>query len=89
MSRRYLEMHELARHIIHKRETLNVSSRTLKVMIDSHMDRCQPPNDDTTVHCSQVKRDLQFFQGFLENLRDRAEAFNERLQNEIVLVRII
>jgi hypothetical protein len=90
MNRRYTEMHELSRHVIHKSETLEVAARTLKAMIESHGGRSECSdklaNDPHQTKHLQVKENLRYYADFLENLRLRSQAFEKRLQNEIILV---
>ncbi|KAL9075087.1 MAG: hypothetical protein Q9157_004128 [Trypethelium eluteriae] len=89
LTKRYINMHEFERHIIHAKETLDVASRTVRTMardhekyilsIDSRRKALLEAEENT-------QRSLHSFAELLTNLRSRAKAFEERLQNEIRLV---
>ena len=84
MDTRYTDMHEILRHINHESENLKAAARTLKVMMESHVERCGNPR---SIGDRQVENRLRFYASFLENLQLRALAFEERLRNEILLVK--
>lgn len=80
-------MHELSRHTIHETETLEVTARTLAIISKQH-GRCRHVGSvDSDV--GSCVTDIDFHQQFLENLRLRAAAFVQRLQNEIRLVSLL
>lgn len=71
-------MHELSRHLIHSQETLNAAETTLAAIAKG------PQWKDTS------QEDLfQFCHSFVINLKLRAGAFVDRLDNEIALVGIL
>ena len=93
LANRYENMHELERHIIHATETLKVASMTLEAMIRDHNDftisRVGPRRDDPPKILEteeNLGRSLHFYSNFFKSLQLRADAFEERLQNEIRLV---
>ncbi|KAF4424796.1 hypothetical protein CFRS1_v014854 [Colletotrichum fructicola] len=70
----YRNMHELSRHLIHSQETLNAAETTLAAIAKG------PQWKDTS------QEDLfQFCHSFVINLKLRAGAFVDRLDNEIAL----
>lgn len=77
-------MHELSRHLIHETEILEASSKTLSIITKQHEKHCSRSYPDDS-----CLPNLAFYQGFLDNLRLRASAFDSRLQNEIRLVNIM
>lgn len=83
-------MHELSRHVIHIHETLGVAQSTLESMVRSykeHRKQSKALGGNTVVnHPGEIEAILQFYASFVANLKMRALAFNERLQNEIRLV---
>lgn len=85
MVKRYTDMHELGRHIIHLTETLDVAARTIKSMRDAHRARCSSTTEKAKPCFQQLQGDFEFFNVFLENLQSRAQAFERRLRNEIKL----
>lgn len=86
MHDRYINMHELSRHVIHMTETLDVGARILKLMRDGHQECCIGKSPSMTGYNHQTRREFEFFEAFLQNLRLRADAFDQRLHNEITLV---
>ncbi|KAH6981644.1 hypothetical protein BKA56DRAFT_672449 [Ilyonectria sp. MPI-CAGE-AT-0026] len=79
----YIEMHELSRHTIHMSETLQVAAKTVKATlryVDSH-----PLPGQSKAGVMNTIAGLQFSAGFLANLKLRADAFVDRLENEIRL----
>ncbi|KAK1489359.1 hypothetical protein CCUS01_03406 [Colletotrichum cuscutae] len=72
----YFDMHELSRHLIHSQETLSAAETTLKAIIGSQ----EPLLVEK--RAGEISR---FSELFIKNLRFRAAAFVERLNNEISL----
>ncbi|KAK2051133.1 hypothetical protein LY76DRAFT_585272, partial [Colletotrichum caudatum] len=71
----YTNMHELSRHLVHAQETLNAAETTLQAILRSkHWGR----TIDTEI--------FEFCHTFIINLKLRAGAFVDRLNNEISLV---
>ncbi|PHH92863.1 hypothetical protein CDD83_4285 [Cordyceps sp. RAO-2017] len=81
MGVRYLIMHELARHIIHETETLEVTAATLGSIARHNTDFC---GRHAGAKCTCMD-DLDFYQSFVSNLIKRASSFQQRLHNEIML----
>ncbi len=87
MSKRYVGMHELARHTIHIVEVLQAACKTLKSIIGGHQEYCGSSDASSSDIHGTVQNDLKFHKLLLKNLRLRAAAFEQRLQNEILLVK--
>jgi len=99
--KRYEDMHEVLRHVIHCSETLAVASRTLLRMSQDHeLSVKRESMSDRTVEVNGnvvskskiiqtstgIEKALHFHANFLACLELRAEAFKQRLENEIKLV---
>ncbi|GAW16179.1 hypothetical protein ANO14919_056020 [Xylariales sp. No.14919] len=81
---RYDDMHEYARHVVHSSETLQAASAVAMKMIDHfQMQSTSRRNDDSGP--DNILSGLHFSSQFLMNLKLRADAFKERLDNEIQL----
>ncbi|KAK2006011.1 hypothetical protein LZ32DRAFT_115989 [Colletotrichum eremochloae] len=70
----YTNMHELSRHLVHSQETLNAAETTFQAILRSKQ------WDGTT-----AREMLEFCHTFVVNLKLRAGAFVDRLDNEIAL----
>ena len=81
-------MHEISRHAIHTAEILQAAADTLK-----EMQRCRAAvydrllNDPGETYKEQAKDYAQFQISLLKNLKLRSDSNQERLQNEVNLVR--
>jgi hypothetical protein len=86
--KKYIEMHELARHAIHMSETLEVGSRTVKEFLQSCKSWHESSEDNSPIETitGTITDNLRFSSDFLSNLKKRADAFTDRLDNEIRLV---
>ncbi|RYP38835.1 hypothetical protein DL767_002397 [Monosporascus sp. MG133] len=73
----YVNMHELSRHAIHMSETLQVAGKTVQGMVLT--------TGSSIPATYEILNGLQFSAGFLNNLKLRADAFIDRLDNEIRL----
>ena len=84
----YPYLHELARHIIHSTETLNVAIETVDGMIGQHeqFSKQRPLDPDLPVS-NQTRQHLNFQSKLFKTLKSRSQALGDRLQNEINLVR--
>lgn len=84
----YPYLHELARHIIHSTETLNVAIETVDGMIGQHEQFCKDRllgSTLQTVFSNQTRQDLNFQCKLFKTLKSRSQALGDRLQNEINL----
>jgi hypothetical protein len=72
-------LHNIARHIIHSTETLEVSIRTVIEMI-AKFERIEASDQISSLHRLDLHRQT------LSNLRARSQALEARLRNEISLV---
>jgi hypothetical protein len=90
---RYTHMHELGRHIIHASEVFAVAIVTLKTMLEDYGNFFETeaalglPDAKATRQNSLVPSTIKFNSNFLSCLELRSKAFNERLSNEINLVK--
>ena len=82
----YVRMHEIARHTIHSTEMLGTSLTVLDAMI-TEQSRCSK-NAIEDAEDLQVERDMQFHRATLRCLQLRSQALEDRLRNEINLVRL-
>ena len=73
-------MHELARHAIHSTEALAVTARAIKSMEE---DLIALLHGKIHLH---VVPEMRLLASLFGSLKDRAEANEKRLQNEITLV---
>ncbi|KAK5659905.1 hypothetical protein OQA88_13369 [Cercophora sp. LCS_1] len=80
---RYFKMHDLARHIIHETEILNVAARTLTAILGTQNEVCEGKKD--MLLCAQSHRSVEVAEQQIQNLSLRAGAFEKRLENEIKL----
>lgn len=81
-------MHELQRHITHSSETLKVAFATSKAMLQDQL-FFNAKSHPTPDNLQNTGRMIQLYVTFIGNLELRARAFEERLQNEIRLVRLL
>ena len=84
MANRFSGMHELARHITHETEVLDVAARTLSSILRSQRDYCE--GFRKTSVCTESHRSIEVSEQLIQNLGLRARAFDKRLRNEIKLV---
>lgn len=83
----YAHLHDLARHIIHVSETLDLAVKTVGSVLQQHASFMNDgpstlPNKDAY---RNVHERLLFFEQMFEGLRCRSSSNKERLQNEIQL----
>jgi len=64
---------------------LEVAGKTLKVIMEDHQEHCEGSTTSSSTLHGMVQKNLKFYTLFLNNLRLRASAFEQRLQNEILL----
>jgi hypothetical protein len=78
----FLHLHEIARHVIHSNECLDVAIDTIERILKDFKRRSQAENDGTLNfpnRISALEKDLR-------GIKRRSESLQERLQNEINLV---
>lgn len=80
----YARLHDIARHSIHVNETLEATLQTIGQIIYHHKAMREDTKIDQSV-VQSVHARLQFFEGFINNLRCRSVSNKERLTNEIQL----
>ncbi|RSL99837.1 hypothetical protein CEP52_009521 [Fusarium oligoseptatum] len=84
----YRSLHDLARHAIHVSETLDVSLKTVKSIVEQHKtleDELWPGEQPKKGSFRQVRERLHWYEHTLESLKSRALSNKERLINEIQL----
>lgn len=80
----YISMHELSRHVVHMSETLQVATKTMKAILRNVESRDATEENQETKN--NVLEGLRMSSRFMSNLKLRADAFEDRLDNEIRLV---
>jgi hypothetical protein len=86
---RYTAMYEVSRHVIHISETLAVASKTMTAIVAAQEAFRQERNRQGLMTPSGFIRNgqhLRLSANLLANFQDRAQAFVQRLKNEIELV---
>lgn len=83
--KKYEDMYELSRHIIHARECLQVTANTFQ-LIEEFRDKYQIQAMSSEIGGRRPFQILRFYASFLTNIEKRAESFERRLQNETQLV---
>jgi hypothetical protein len=85
----FVHLHELARHVIHSNEVLDLALSTAK----SLENRCR---EFAMLHCSSnlasdydtdIRDEFEYMENNLRAIKRRSSTLHERLQNEIQLVR--
>ncbi|KAI1307453.1 hypothetical protein F5Y03DRAFT_352309 [Xylaria venustula] len=79
----YRHLHDIARHAIHVSETLEVSIKTIKRMIDRHKDLWPSLSNQDGEH--EISSQLQFFESYISSLSSRSVSNEKRMLNEIQL----
>lgn len=82
----YRKLHDIGRHAIHVSETLDVAVQTIESIQRHHTNLAMSKtyDEDRTV-TQDVRAQLEFFRGFISNLRHRSTSNEKRLKNEIQL----
>ena len=91
MLERYTDMHEVLRHVIHISETLTVASKTMLSVVAAQDTFSKESNMQGLIIPSGSKRNGQHLllaANLLTNLQLRAQAFVDRLENEVQLVAV-
>jgi hypothetical protein len=78
----FLHFHEMARHVIHSNECLDVAIDTIERILKDFKRRCHPESDGVSNFLSSIAAVGKDLRG----IKRRSEALQERLQNEINLV---
>ncbi|SPO05221.1 uncharacterized protein DNG_07908 [Cephalotrichum gorgonifer] len=85
----FAQLHDLARHMIHISETLDVSVKTISGILRGHQASSmnttgvtQPPH---RIASQAIHERLIFLENMLENLRHRSISNKQRLDNEVQL----
>ena len=81
----YAEMHEMARHVIHSTEMLEMALEVVAAMIKEHS-QFFSDNPSAVVYSKQSGNDLRYQSTILKCIHLRSKALKERLNNEINLV---
>ncbi|OQD79875.1 hypothetical protein PENANT_c042G11221 [Penicillium antarcticum] len=84
----YRKLHDISRHAIHVSETLDVAVQTVEAIQKHHINLIMPRTDDQyqdPLVSEGIRARLEFYQGFISNLRHRSTSNEKRLQNEIQL----
>lgn len=79
-------MHETARHIIHSTEMLETAISVMESVLKQAR-ICPPQGYDLA--CSRILNDLEFCTSLLIGFRNRSQALEKRLDNEISLVSLM
>lgn len=89
-------LHDIARHVSHANETLQVAEHTLDRLVQAQICWKTEYYDGNTgtakrnrMVCLQNKQDLLFLAKEIHSLKTRSASLSERLQNEINLVSIL
>ncbi|CAI7607126.1 unnamed protein product [Penicillium glandicola] len=82
----YRRLHDIGRHAVHVTETLSVAVQTIE-SIQKHymMFMALRTSDRDSVADQDIRARLEFFRGYIANLRHRSISNEKRLQNEIQL----
>jgi hypothetical protein len=87
----FFRLHEIARHLVHSNETLGVAVETIHSISEEHKEfsaeRERTSKDDRLIHF-QTQRSLSNLAQDLNNIKMRSASLQERLLNEINLVRL-
>ena len=81
----YAEMHEMARHVIHSSEMLEMALEVVAGMIREHA-QFLSENPAAVVYSKQTGNDLRYQSTILKCIHLRSKALKERLNSEINLV---
>jgi hypothetical protein len=85
----FILLHDLARHISHSKEILDVALETVDSIMHQYalLDEHHPsPTSRTQWHSRDIERQLYFATKSLRATKLRCNSLSERLQNEINLV---
>jgi hypothetical protein len=89
LTERYTAMYEVSRHVIHISETLAVASKTMTAVVAAQEAFSKERDiQGLTIPSGFIRngQHLRLSANLLSNFQDRAEAFVQRLKNEIELV---
>lgn len=82
----YRRLHDIARHAIHVNENLDVSIQNIDTILKHyHLYMTSKRNETYFGADEDIRNQLEFFRGYIMNLRHRSASNEKRLQNEIQL----
>ncbi|KGO76230.1 hypothetical protein PITC_036560 [Penicillium italicum] len=82
----YRRMHDIARHAIHVNENLDVSVQNIETILKHYVLYMMSNRKESYCGADEdVRNQLDFFRGYIANLRHRSISNEKRLQNEIQL----
>ncbi|KGO37604.1 Mg2+ transporter protein, CorA-like/Zinc transport protein ZntB [Penicillium expansum] len=82
----YRRMHDIARHAIHVNENLDVSVQNIETILKHYTLYMRPKRKESYFGAGEdIRNQLEFFRGYIANLRHRSVSNEKRLQNEIQL----
>ncbi|KAJ5096030.1 hypothetical protein NUU61_005386 [Penicillium alfredii] len=80
LRKRYAQLHELSRHVIHISETMDASTNAMEAIVRDHT---RWLSSMPSIASEQVIKALLFRENIISNLNFRAKAFVDRMNNEI------
>ncbi|KAJ5604296.1 hypothetical protein N7537_007252 [Penicillium hordei] len=82
----YRRMHDIARHAIHVNENLDVSVQNIETVLNHYALYMISKRKESYLGADEdIRNQLDFFRGYIANLRHRSTSNEKRLQNEIQL----
>jgi hypothetical protein len=82
----YRKLHDIGRHAIHVSETLDVAVQSIESIQRHHINQIMSKTYDRDDEVNEdIRAQMEFFRGFISNLRHRSTSNEKRLQNEIQL----
>ncbi|KAJ5333364.1 uncharacterized protein N7506_007147 [Penicillium brevicompactum] len=82
----YRRLHDIARHAIHVCESLDVAVQTIESVQMHYLKYTgSKPQHNDPAFDQDLRAQLEFYRGFIANLRHRSTSNEKRLQNEIQL----
>jgi hypothetical protein len=84
----FVHLHELARHVIHANEVLDVALNTTKRLQIRCLNLAAPAAAESDSE-TDLRDQFEYLENDLRAIKRRSESLHERLQNEIQLVRLL
>ncbi|KAJ5404841.1 hypothetical protein N7465_006125 [Penicillium sp. CMV-2018d] len=82
----YRKMHDIARHAIHVNENLDVSVQNIETILNHYALYMRSKREESYFGADEdIRNQMEFFRGYIANLRHRSASNEKRLQNEIQL----
>jgi hypothetical protein len=83
-----ISMHEIARHIIHTSEMLEMTSHTFDMILaeTDTLQRQENPSDSARLSCNLAFEKIKYLRAMLKCIHLRSQALEKRNQNEMNLV---